>query len=63
MYSDRSSELIKGKFSSLLSRYRIRQTTTESNSPWQKQAEDQGVKKIKKLGFWLLQKNNTSMRL
>ena len=54
--SDRAPKLIRGKFSSLLARYRIRQKTTESHSPWQNQAEGQGVKKIKKLGFWLLKK-------
>jgi len=63
MHSDRAPELIKGRFSALLSRYRIRQTTTESSSPWQNQAEGQGVKKIKKLGLWLLQKNNAPMRV
>ena len=63
MHSDRAPELIQGKFRSLLSRYRIRQTTTESNSPWQNQAEGQGVKKIKKLGLWLIQRNNTPMRV
>ena len=63
IHSDRAPELIKGQFCSLLSKYRIRSTTTESNSPWQNQAEGQGVKKIKKLGFWLLQKYNAPMRL
>ena len=63
MHSDRAPELIRGKFSFLLSRYRIRQTTTKPNSPWHNQAEGQGVKKIKKLGFWFVQKKNVSMRL
>ena len=39
MHSDRAPEVIRGKFSFLLARYRIRQTTTESHSPWQNQAE------------------------
>ena len=38
-------------------------TSTESSPPWQNQAEGQGVKKIKKLGFWLMQKYNVSMCL
>ena len=33
MHSDRAPELVKGHFSSLLQKYRIRQTTTEPNSP------------------------------
>ena len=46
MHSDRAPELIKGQFSTLLQKYRIRQTTTEPNSPWQNRAEGQGVKPI-----------------
>ena len=34
MHSDGAPELVKGQFSSLLQKYRIRQTTTEPNSPW-----------------------------
>ena len=63
MHYDRAPELIQGQFRSLLARYWIRMTTTESNSPWKNQAEGQGVKKIKKLGFWLLQKYNAPMCL
>ena len=34
LHFDRAPELIKGQFRSLLSRYRIRQTTTEPYPPW-----------------------------
>ena len=63
LHFDRAPELIKGRFRSLLSRYRILQTTTEPYPPWQNQAEGQGVKKVKKLGFWLIQKYNAPMRV
>ena len=63
MHSDRAPDLIYGKYSSLLRKYRIRQTTVESNSPWQNQAEGQGVKAIKKLGNWLLHRYNAPLRL
>ena len=33
MHSDRAPDLISGQYSSLLKKYRIRQTTVESNSP------------------------------
>ncbi len=58
IHSDRAPDLISGKFSKLLQKYRIRQSTVETNSPWQNRAEGQGVKPIKKLGVWLLQKSN-----
>ena len=63
MHSDRAPELIHGKFRSLLQRYRIRITTTEPNSPWQNRAEGEGVKPIKKLGFWLMQRFQAPLRL
>jgi len=63
MHSDRAPDLISGQFSSLLKKYRIRQTTVESNSPWQNQAEGQGVKPIKKLGNWLLHRYQAPLRL
>ena len=56
-------ELIKGKFSSLLQNYCIRQTTIESNSPWKNRAESQGMKPIKMLGSWLIQRNNVPLLL
>ena len=58
MHSDRAPDLIAGNFRNLLQKYRIRQSTVETNSPWQNQAEGQGVKPIKKLGLWLLQRAN-----
>ena len=63
MHSDRAPELVKGQFSALLQKYRIRQTTTEPNSPWQNRAEGEGVKPIKKLGTWLMQRNQAPLPL
>ena len=63
MHADRAPDLIAGNYSSLLKKYRIRQTTVESNSPWQNQAEGQGVKAIKKLGNWLLHRYQAPLRL
>ena len=54
IHSDRAPELIAGHFNKILRKYRIRQTTVETNSPWQNRAEGQGVKPIKRLGLWLL---------
>ena len=51
IHSDRAPNLIAGKFSQLLHKYRIRQSTVEIDSPWQNQAKGQGVKPIKKLGL------------
>ena len=54
IHSDRAPDIIAGKFSQLLRKYRIRQSTVETNSPWQNQTEGQGVKPKKKLGLWLM---------
>ena len=35
IHSDRAPDIIAGKFSQLLRKYQIRQTTVETNSPWQ----------------------------
>ena len=56
MHSDWAPDIIAGKFSQLLHIYRIRQSKMETNSPWQNQAEGQGIKPIKKLGLWLMQR-------
>ena len=63
IHCDRAPELISGRFGRLLQKYRIRRTTTEPNSPWQNRAEGEGVKPIKKLGRWLLQRYNAPLRL
>ena len=39
MHSDRAPDIVAGKFSQLLRKYRIRQSTVETNSPWQNQVE------------------------
>ena len=56
IHSDRAPNIVGGKFSQLLRKYRIRQSTVETNSPRQNQAEGQSVKPIKKLGLWLMQR-------
>ena len=56
IHSDRAPDIIAGKFSQLLRKYRIRQSIVEINSPWQNQAEGQGAKPIKELGLWLMQR-------
>ena len=63
MHSDRAPDLISGQYGSLMKKYRIRHTTVESNSPWQNQAEGQGVKAIKKLGNWLTHRYQAPLRL
>ena len=63
MHCDRAPELITGRFGKLLQKYRIRRTTTESHSPWQNRAEGEGVKPIKKVGRWLIQRYNAPLRL
>ena len=62
MHSDRAPELITGKFRELLNKYRIRQSMAEAKSPWQNQAEGQGVKPIKRLGLWLMERANAPSR-
>ena len=62
IHSDRAPELIGGQFGSLLRKFRIRHTTSEPHSPWQNRAEGEGVKPIKKLGLWLMQRNGAPTR-
>ena len=62
VHSDRAPELINGQFSNLLRKYRIRQSTTEAKSPWQNRAEGEGVKPIKRLGLWLMERANAPAR-
>ena len=59
IHSDRAPGIIAGKFGQLLQKYGIQQSTVETNSPWQNQAKGQGVKPIKRLCLWLLQRAGT----
>ena len=63
IHCDRAPELIAGRFGKLLQKYRIRRTTTESHSPWQNRAKGEGIKPIKNIGRWLLQRYNAPLRL
>ena len=62
IHSDRAPELISGRFGDLLRKYRIRQSTTEANSPWKNRTEGEGVKPIKRLRLWLMERSNAPPR-
>jgi len=63
IYSDRAPELITGQFGKIPQKYRIRRTTTESNSTWISRGEGEGMTPIKNIERWLLQRYSAPLRL
>ena len=59
----RAPEVINSQFGKILQKYRIRRRTTDSNSPGQNRAKGDGVKTIKKIERWLLQRYSSLLRL